>query len=287
SRVQERGDIGPQPDPLPGGEGTKRTHHAPRDELYHAERDEYKRKIAFVSAHCVLDFTNGAATATLDGLALLARSGFECQAFCNTRIEAGEEVLVEESLAKRQARYVVRNAQIGAHRGRMIFTTYGNVPVTLFNSASTRGGWISPEEVAAFLTACEIFLTRNHPDVVWTYGGDAVSLAVQQLVKRLDIPILFALHNFGYCDAAAFRMADYVIVPTEFCRQYYWETLGLATLKLPLVVDPGRVRVDSYHLPENGGQIESGNKSSFFWAVLILPSNPAAVYSKRKSNWKP
>ena len=34
-----------------------------------------QRKIAFVSPHCVLDSTNGAATATLDALALLARGG--------------------------------------------------------------------------------------------------------------------------------------------------------------------------------------------------------------------
>ena len=64
-----------------------------------------------------------------------------------------------------------------------------------------------------------------------------------KLVKRLDIPILFALHNFNYHDAGAFQLADYVIVPTEFCRQHYWDTLGLASLKLPLVVDPARVCV--------------------------------------------
>ena len=75
------------------------------------------KKIAFVSPHCVLDFTNGAATATLDGLALLARSGFQCQAFCSSRLDSWEEVLVEEILARRGVRYVVRNAQIGAHRG--------------------------------------------------------------------------------------------------------------------------------------------------------------------------
>ena len=31
-------------------------------------------KIAFVSPHCLVDFTNGAATATLDQLAVLAQS---------------------------------------------------------------------------------------------------------------------------------------------------------------------------------------------------------------------
>ena len=163
-------------------------------------------------------------------------------------------------LARRGVRYAGRNAQIGEFRSRMIFTTYEDVPVTLFNSASTRGGWINAEEIAAFLAACEIFLTKNRPDVVWTYGGDPVSLAVQMLVKRLDIPILFALHNFAYRHPGAFQLADYVIVPTEFCRQFYWHALGLASLKLPLVVDPARVRVergtgcpDPSPLPEPSG----------------------------------
>ena len=90
------------------------------------------QKIAFVSPHCVFDFTNGAATATLDGLSLLSQSGFECQAFCSSRMDAWEEVLVEEILAKRQVHYEVRNAKIGAYRGRMVFTTHGRVAVTLF-----------------------------------------------------------------------------------------------------------------------------------------------------------
>ncbi len=213
-------------------------------ELPHSKKAT--RKVAFVSPHCILDFTNGAATATLDGLALLARSGFQCQVFCSSRMDSWEEVLVEEVLARRGVRYAVRKAEIGEFRGRMIFTRYGNIPVTLFNSASTRGGWINADEIAAFLSACEIFLTKNRPDVVWTYGGDPVSLAVQKLVKGLDIPILFGLHNFAYRDAQAFQMADYVVVPTEFCRQFYWETLGLASLKLPLVVDPARVCADGW-----------------------------------------
>ena len=88
--------------------------------------------------------------------------------------------------------------------------------MTLSTRPRRAASWINEEEVAAFLARCEIFLTRNRPDVVWTYGGDPVSIVLQQLVKRLDIPILFALHNFAYRDPEAFRMADYVIVPTEF-----------------------------------------------------------------------
>ena len=125
----------------------------------------------------------------------------------------------------------------------MIFTAHGDLPVTLFSTASTRRGCMSDEEIAAFLEACEVFLTKNRPDVVWTYGGDRVSLAVQKLVKRLDIPLLFALHNFTYSRGESFAAADYVAVPAEFARQHYWNSMGLASLVLPPVVDWGRVEV--------------------------------------------
>ncbi len=172
-------------------------------------------KIAFVSPHCLVDFTNGAATATLDALTFLQSLGFPCMAFCNSRLDAWEEVLIEEALANRGLPYEVRNAQIGAFRGRMIFTAYrmrkgdspifadtkigtvptkiGTVPlpVTLFNSASTRGGWLNREEIAAFLTACDIFLKKNRPDLVWTYGGDGVSRQLHRGVRALGIPLLF------------------------------------------------------------------------------------------------
>ncbi len=82
------------PNPLPVGEGRKGTHHAPRDGFHHAERDEYRRKIASVSPHCIMDFNSGAATATRDALRLLAEEGFECQAFCGTRLDGPEEGLI-------------------------------------------------------------------------------------------------------------------------------------------------------------------------------------------------
>ncbi len=200
-------------------------------------------KIAFVSPHCLVDFTNGAATATLDALILLQSLGFHCEAFCNSHLDSWEEVLVEEVLAQRGMPYQARNAQIGQYRGRMIFTRYGKLPVTLFNSASTRGGWRSREEIAAFLTGCDIFLRKNRPALVWTFGGDEVAIAVQVLAKRLGIAVLFGLHNFCYQNVDPFRLVDRVIVPTEYARRHYREKLGLECQVLPLVVDPARIKV--------------------------------------------
>jgi glycosyltransferase involved in cell wall biosynthesis len=204
--------------------------------------NRHRRKIAFVSPHCPVDFTNGAATATLDALVFLQALGFHCEAFCNSRLDSWEEILVEEVLAKRGLRYTVRDSQIGAFRGRIIFTSYGKLPVTLFSSASTRGRWLNREEIAAFLSGCNIFLKKNRPDLVWTYGGDPVSRLLHRVVRALRIPLLFELHNFSYSDPSLFAPTDRVIVPTEFARQFYRERLDLDCQVLPLVVDLGRVQ---------------------------------------------
>ena len=95
-----------------------------------------------------------------------------------------------------------------------------------------------------------MFLRRNRPDLVWTYGGDPVSMALHKLVKALGIPILFALHNFAYRDPACFAPVDHVIVPTEFARRFYRETIGLKCHVLPLVMDGERVRVQKGPHPE-------------------------------------
>ncbi len=142
-------------------------------------------KIAFMSPHCLVDFTNGAATATLDALKLLAVSGFACEAYCGTRLDDAHEGLVQESLFRRGIKYHVRAAKLGPYNGRLIFFIEGNLPVTLFENGSTRGGWFGEKEVKAFLKGCEIFLRKSRPDVVWTYGGDAVSIAVQRVAKSL------------------------------------------------------------------------------------------------------
>jgi glycosyltransferase involved in cell wall biosynthesis len=119
----------------------------------------------------------------------------------------------------------------------LIFLVEGKIAVTLFENGSTRGGWFGPQEINAFLAGCDIFLRKNRPDMVVTYGGDGVALAAQRLVKRLGIPIVFELHNFAYANRSAFEAVDYVTVPSEFSRRYYREKLGLDCHVLPNIVN--------------------------------------------------
>jgi glycosyltransferase involved in cell wall biosynthesis len=63
------------------------------------------------------------------------------------------------------------------------------------------------------------------------------------MAKSRDIPIVFLLHNFSYRHRGVFRATDYVVVPSDFSRQYHWERVGLACQVLPNVVDWQRVHV--------------------------------------------
>jgi glycosyltransferase involved in cell wall biosynthesis len=184
-----------------------------------------------------LDATNGAAIATRDGLHLLTDLGFKCEAFCGTRFDESQECLVQGPLARRGETHEIPEAKTGPYEDRSLVTWDDNLPVTLFDNVSTRGGPPGIKDAEAFLKGCETFLRKKRPDMVWTYGGDPVAIAVQRLAKRLDIPVLFALHNFGYGRRETFQAVDYATVPCEFSRSYYMATLGLACQVLPNIVN--------------------------------------------------
>ncbi len=132
--------------------------------------------------------------------------------------------------------YEIRRAKIGPYEGRLLFVADGRVRVTLLENASTPGR-LTVAEAQTFLTACDIFLRTNRPDVVWTYGGDPVSLAVHVLARRLDIPVVFSMHDFGFTDGEAFQAVDYAVVSSQWARMHYRQSLGLACQVLPNIVN--------------------------------------------------
>jgi glycosyltransferase involved in cell wall biosynthesis len=195
----------------------------------------------FASPHCLVDFGSGAAIATLDGMKLLAREGFSCEAFCGSKTDAHEEILLEESLSRQGMPYEARRATIGDMEARLIFARQESVPVTLFQGMSTRAMGLERAESETFLKALQAFLDRQRPDVLVTYGSDPLTMEIIYRAKVRDIPVVFWLHNFSYHDTWPFRHVDYVLVPSETARQHYWEYLGMACRQLPNVADPRRV----------------------------------------------
>ena len=199
-------------------------------------------KIVFAAASSLIDPSSGAAIATASAMQLLASCGLKCEAFCGTRLDFGEEICIEQVLAELGLPYEVRKVTIGTSRAKIILSRLGNVPVTLFRNVLTQTG-PTILEASAFLNAYERFLHSVAPDLVLTYGGDPIGRLIVAASKRRDMPVVFGLHNFGYQDIEPFLHVDYVIVPSQFSRDYYWERLGLHCQVLANVIDPQRVIV--------------------------------------------
>jgi glycosyltransferase involved in cell wall biosynthesis len=217
-----KSEQSPHPNPLPKGEG--------------------RRKIVFVSPHCLVDPTCGAAVATAQGLRFLQTLGFQCKAFCGARLDVSENI--ETMLRRHEVAYRHSTIPLGNAQGPVLLASLGgfaprggsdSLEVTIFPNEA--------QQQADFLCACDAFLEAERPDAVLTYGGDPLAKALIRLAKIRDLPLVFWLHNFSYYYPQTFVPADYVIVPSQFNRRYYWETIGLAAQVLPLVVDWTRVEV--------------------------------------------
>ncbi len=200
------------------------------------------RKIVYVAPHCLLDPTSGAAVATAQAMRFLQTLGFQCKAFCGSRLDLAENV--ETMLKRQQIAYRYGTMPSGEVQVPVLVASLGGFGAG--GSAETLEVTIFPNEgerQTGFYRACGAFLDADRPDAVVTYGGDPLAETLIRLAKNRNLPLVFWLHNFAYHDPQAFALADYVIVPSQFNRHFYWESIGLACQVLPLVVDWGRVRV--------------------------------------------
>jgi glycosyltransferase involved in cell wall biosynthesis len=206
-------------------------------------RQPSRRKILFASAHSVLDFSNGAAVATLDMLQALTTLGLDCQAFCTAKLDLNEEVNFEKIVGDLHEPYQVRPSACGANRARVLYTRRRQVPITFLRLDSTRHVQQSPEEIGTILRFFQSFLEIYRPDVLLTYGGDPVTQGMIAAARRRGIPVVFAIHNLAYNHRQAFSHVDHCIIASEFARRHYRDTLGLDCHVLPNPVDWNRVRV--------------------------------------------
>ncbi len=121
-------------------------------------------------------------------------------------------------------------------------TIAAGIPVTI-RQVARNDPWRVTGDTRKFLDVYERLLNEQRPDVVVTYGGDCLSLAMMEATRFRDIPVVFWLHNFAYPDRLSFQFVDRVIVPSDFSRDYHWKSLGLDCCAIPNFIDWPRVQV--------------------------------------------
>jgi glycosyltransferase involved in cell wall biosynthesis len=148
------------------------------------------------------------------------------------------QLLTAEGIRFEQRQTVVEAGPLSVFHFR-----HGSVPVQIYASPSAHPFQAAtPEEGVCFLALYERLLDRYLPNLVLTYGGDSVAREIIALAKRRGVPVVFALHNFAYQEAAFFRPVDAVLVPSRFAQAHYRRTLGLTATPLPGPWDWARVR---------------------------------------------
>jgi glycosyltransferase involved in cell wall biosynthesis len=202
------------------------------------------KRVLFASAHSILDFSNGASVATLDILQGLTTLGFECQAFCTAKMDLHTEVRFEKMIDDLHEPYEVRSSVSGADRATILYTRRQQVPITFIRQESTRHSKPAPDEIRTVLRLFQKFLDVYRPDVMLTYGGDPITQGMIAAAGRAGIPVVFAIHNFGYTDLRHFSGVDHCIVASEFSGRHYRDKLGLECRVLPYPVDWDRVRIE-------------------------------------------
>jgi glycosyltransferase involved in cell wall biosynthesis len=239
-------------------------------------------RILFTCIHCLLDYTNGASLAVLQALRWLNGHGFSAKAFCICNH-------VDPESEHREALNRADMPLPTAHEADVWQTIAAGIPVTM-KHIPHNDPWKVTGETRKFLAVYERLLAEQRPDVVVTYGGDCLSLAMMEAAKYRDIPIIFWLHNFGYPEQSAFQFVDRVIVPSEFSRAHHWRRVGVDCCALPNLIDWERVQVER-RLPQYVTLVNpEPNKGVFVFARIAAdlaarrPDIPLLVVEGRTSS---
>jgi glycosyltransferase involved in cell wall biosynthesis len=211
------------------------------------------RRVLFVSHTCYFDTSNGASVASRALMECLARHGFAAAAMTGTVLDSRRDVdpamllseqgLAFEALGERDG--LTKLPPDSAADPTAYRLHVRGVAVVLHKSPTTRPHVADEHEQQGFLRLLEQILERSRPDVVVTYGGDALAAEIRRRAGASGAAIVFALHNFNYNTPAPFIGTDAVVVPSRFAASYYFRTLGLKCTPLPYLIDFERVRATS------------------------------------------
>lgn len=181
-----------------------------------------KPRLLFSSYHSYLDPGSGAALATRDLLELLTRHGWDCAVLCGPDVDTLAGTNPADVLRAENVAFQYRPGEIDGVPATLFHAIRGGVAVHAFAPARLDAKRPpSDVESRAFLGLFEQVRARFRPDVVLSYGGQALAGPMLHRARQRGAKVVFALHNFDYSDCPLFREVDAVLVPSEAARVHY------------------------------------------------------------------
>lgn len=175
----------------------------------------------------------------------LTRSGLTSHAFCPTKLAADEGVAFERVLLDAGTPFQVQDTTFGHHTARMIYARAGAIPVSMFQTRSTRQAEYGEGEAAAIIDYFEKFLLTYRPDALIASSPgpkpDLVFDLIFHVGKSIDIPTVLWLGYESAINVTVMQSVDYCVVTSDFLRRRYWEAIGLVCQTLPPAFDFERI----------------------------------------------
>ncbi len=200
-------------------------------------------KILFVSYHCLLDPSSGAAISAIDLLELLGSRGWNVRAFCGPLLDSPGDGPIARRLADQRVDFHRRRPPAGFPPVGVLHFRRGCVPGMVFEPSSFAPD-VAPDDAQAFLALYQRLLDRFCPDVIVTYGGHRVAGELMRRARQRGVRVVFWLRNFAYRDARLFQPVDAVLVASQFAANHYARLLGLQSTVIPSPLDWSKIQSD-------------------------------------------
>ncbi len=185
-------------------------------------------RIAFVAPRSLLDTRTGSTVSLHSVLEVLAAAGHDCRAITCTLFYGDREYPLARAIGERGAGpdYIGRRLRIHC-RG---------VVHELYRTRSTVEANLHQAEADDYGRLVGQVLCEDPPDLVITFGADAVARDLHAQLRHLTPRLVFYLATEHHDDAAMFAPFDHVLVPSRFMQSLYTRTLGIETPVLPSVI---------------------------------------------------
>ena len=118
-----------------------------------------------------MDPSSGAALATRDLLALLARRGWDCRVLCGPHLDFEGQTFSDQLLKEQGIPFTARTSQLGELAFAVLHARPGGVPLAIYGPAVTDRYDPPPAEGLPFLALLEQTLEQFRPELMLTYGG--------------------------------------------------------------------------------------------------------------------
>jgi glycosyltransferase involved in cell wall biosynthesis len=209
------------------------------------------RRVLFVSHGCYLETSNGASVASRAMMECVARHGLAAATVSGTVLDSGRDADFSAWIAEQGFPFEAVAVPTGSadttcptmECAASYRLSIKDVAVVLHKCPTSRPHEPDEPEQHSFLRALERTMVRFRPDVVVSYGGDALAVRVRHQAQAVGAAVVCPLHHFNYRSPVPFSDADAVIVPSRFAASYYRRLLGLECTVLPNLIDFERVRV--------------------------------------------